>query len=124
MTSVAAKEKRRIYMLHYHKAHYAANKARYNAQAKARYRADPEAKHRYDAQRRKTLSKELAAFDRARNELRRGGSLMIWARARSRAKRYGLPFTIKVCDVVVPDVCPVLGIKLEPIKGARGGHDA
>ena len=33
--------------------------------------------------------------------------------ARVRAKKNGLPFTITREDVIIPDVCPVFGIKLE-----------
>lgn len=35
-------------------------------------------------------------------------------KARKRAAERGLPFTIKKSDIVIPDVCPVLGIKLRP----------
>jgi hypothetical protein len=47
------------------------------------------------------------------NKLRRqdvAGSLIVGAR--SNAKRRGIPFTIDRDDIVVPDVCPVLGIPL------------
>lgn len=33
--------------------------------------------------------------------------------ARARAKRKGLEFTLDVKDVVIPEVCPVLGINME-----------
>jgi hypothetical protein len=33
--------------------------------------------------------------------------------ARKRAQRFGLPFGIEPEDVLVPDVCPVLGIPLD-----------
>lgn len=33
--------------------------------------------------------------------------------ARSRAKRAGIPFTIKVTDIHVPVFCPILGLPLE-----------
>lgn len=33
--------------------------------------------------------------------------------AKDRAKRNGLEFTIKLRDLVVPDICPVLGIPLD-----------
>lgn len=37
----------------------------------------------------------------------------IWARAKSRARRKGLPFNIVVEDIVIPEVCPVLGTPME-----------
>lgn len=35
------------------------------------------------------------------------------ARSRNRAKRNGLEFTITEADVVVPEFCPVLGLRLD-----------
>jgi hypothetical protein len=43
--------------------------------------------------------------------------LQIWDSARSRAKRDNLPFEIKPSDIVVPEVCPVLGLSLRRQKG-------
>lgn len=42
--------------------------------------------------------------------------------AKFRAKRDGLPFLLKRSDITIPDVCPVLGIKLQ--CGDRKNHDA
>lgn len=36
--------------------------------------------------------------------------------ARRRAKNHNIIFNIKISDVVVPEFCPVLGIKLKPTK--------
>jgi hypothetical protein len=41
--------------------------------------------------------------------------------AKGRAKRAGVPFSLTPEDVVIPDLCPVLGI---PIKQGKGGHSA
>ena len=40
---------------------------------------------------------------------------------KSRAKKEGIPFNIDVEDIVIPDKCPVLGIKL--VRGQRGFCD-
>jgi hypothetical protein len=37
--------------------------------------------------------------------------------ARKRAKQKGLPFNIDVTDIVVPEFCPILGLRLERGKG-------
>lgn len=41
--------------------------------------------------------------------------------AKYRAKRDGLPFSLKESDITIPDVCPVLGYKLA--AGDRHNHD-
>lgn len=43
---------------------------------------------------------------------------LLWDKAKVRAKRVGVPFNIAVEDVVIPEVCPLLGIKLN--KNNRG----
>lgn len=51
----------------------------------------------------------------------RNPSRTIWIEARHRAKKAGLPFNIEPEDCVIPEICPVLGIKMSP-KG-RGHMD-
>lgn len=41
----------------------------------------------------------------------------MWLAARHRAKRGNFPFALKPEDIIIPDVCPVLGIKLAPGNG-------
>lgn len=38
----------------------------------------------------------------------------MYTQARNRAKRNGLDFNIEVSDIIVPEYCPLLGIKLFP----------
>ena len=40
--------------------------------------------------------------------------------ARSRAKKFNLPFNLELSDLVVPDVCPILGIPLVRNVDGRG----
>lgn len=56
---------------------------------------------------------------------------ILWTRARLRAQSQGFPFSITHEDIVIPEFCPVLGIKLEHAtketasRGSMGGfHDA
>lgn len=42
--------------------------------------------------------------------------------ARARAKKCGRAFNIREEDIVIPIICPVLGIRLRPNKG--GSHQA
>ena len=39
---------------------------------------------------------------------------VLWYSARRRAIKKGIPFTIKVEDIVIPKHCPVLGIPIGP----------
>jgi len=41
--------------------------------------------------------------------------------AKSRAKRYGFEFNIDITDVIIPEVCPYFGFKLE--KGTNKNSD-
>lgn len=41
-------------------------------------------------------------------------------KARERARKRGQPCTLKVTDIIIPEFCPLLGIKLERGKGVGG----
>ena len=43
----------------------------------------------------------------------------LWNNAKKRAKEYNLPFNIDIEDIVIPEICPVLGI---PLKVNVGGN--
>jgi hypothetical protein len=46
---------------------------------------------------------------------------LLWS-ARHRAKRRGTPFDIDESDIVIPDVCPLLGIPLFIMDGKPGNN--
>lgn len=46
----------------------------------------------------------------------------ILTRVKSRAKRDKIPFNLEISDIVIPDVCPVLGIPIVQNQGRRGYH--
>ncbi len=43
-------------------------------------------------------------------------------RAKQRCKQTGLEFSISVDDIVIPDVCPILGLKLNINSGKSGAY--
>jgi hypothetical protein len=44
-------------------------------------------------------------------------------RAKGRAKLKGQEFSLKVSDIVIPDVCPILGIPLNMNSGKSGAYN-
>ena len=45
---------------------------------------------------------------------------IIWNAAKQRARLQNVPFNIEVSDVIVPEVCPVLGCRLERTPKSAG----
>lgn len=89
-------------------AYYMANREEILAKQKARKQTNPEAeaeraRHWYD--------KNLAHY--------------LWHSAKARAKKYGIEFTIKKSDIVVPEYCPVFPhIKLTRGRGQKSPTSA
>lgn len=48
----------------------------------------------------------------------------MYRRAKARATSSGIEFSIDLSDIKIPEVCPILGIKLEPTAGKSGGFRA
>lgn len=80
-----------------HKEELKEYKARWFQENKSRIRSDRNAKYQ--------VAKETWP------------ELIMWEAARGRAKRKKLPFNIEVSDIIIPEVCPVLGLSLEINKG-------
>lgn len=48
----------------------------------------------------------------------------LWKGARDRAKQKGLDFNIEVNDIFIPELCPILGFKLESYSRQGGGFNS
>jgi hypothetical protein len=70
----------------------------------------------YEANKEKVIDRSAAYYE-ANKENKEKRML---SRAKGRAKRKNLPFNLEVEDVVIPAVCPVLGINLESTISAKG----
>ncbi len=46
--------------------------------------------------------------------------IVLWSSAKHRAKVLGIPFSITLEDILIPEFCPILGIRLERNKNTRG----
>jgi hypothetical protein len=114
----ANKEKRREQA----KAYREANREKYREVAKVYYEANKEkcreiAKVYYEANREK-YREAKKAYREANREKRREAGLLTGAKQRAKAK--GLEFNIDKEDVIIPEVCPVLGLRL--VQGSGGHH--
>ena len=85
-------------------AKYCSNVCSNRARNKKHYDNNPE---KFDAKRK---------WENSHTEQR------ILYRVKSRAKKAGIPFNIGISDIVIPDVCPILGIKLVLTNQGKGYH--
>ena len=69
------------------------------------------------------LQKDWASWNRpaVRHDRHLTPEYIMFTNAKKRAKKAGLPFDIEIDDVVIPDVCPLIGIPLS--KGEGTFHD-
>lgn len=65
------------------------------------------------------VAKDKQKRDKAKERAKKSEdhSYRLWCYARSRYNKYGVPFDIEPEDIVVPEFCPVLGVKLEKGEG-------
>jgi hypothetical protein len=110
-----------VYDPEWFRQRYLKNRDALLEKSKARYWANKDAKREYDKKRRIEMAKEIKATNKKRRTLNMGTARALFERARYRAARDGLQFNIEIEDIVVPECCPVLGIKLSPVS-KKGGH--
>lgn len=70
------------------------------------------------ANRKHGLSGDITACDH-RKKKGRSVEYVMWGNAKQRARKAGLSFDIKPTDIVTPDVCPCLGMRLERGVGTQ-----
>jgi len=61
--------------------------------------------------------------DRAiKRQLELSPEFKLWKAAKGRAKKTGKEFNIDISDVIIPEICPVLGIIIIPGIGSRNDN--
>jgi hypothetical protein len=68
------------------------------------------------------LQKQVCSKRMTTHGMDRTPEQSMWAMAKIRAKRKGLPFDLQMTDIVIPERCPMLGIVL--VQGNGRLHDA
>lgn len=82
---------------------------------------DKETKREYDRKRYRSKPDYFKKNSTAWRESNR--EWFMWSSARSRAKTKNLPFDIAKEDLVFPEFCPILGIKLSHAHGSYANKD-
>lgn len=101
------------------RAHQAAHGGERAMATLLRRRQDPEADRAYQAAWHEQNKPRRNADARERRTTYTPEYLAV-ARVKTRAKKQGIAFALTEADIVIPDVCPVLGIPLAPRVGLHG----
>jgi hypothetical protein len=102
----------------YQKQWYEANRERISLKGKSEYERNPEkAKQRVRQWKIDNPEKWRAIQDRAHKNIPPNAKL--WKLAKSRATKKKWEFNIEPSDIVIPEFCPVLGIRLQ--SNSRSG---
>ena len=100
----------------YSKQYYEKNKQRLNENSRKRYKENADkyrqaCKERYHAV--KTDPSFIERNKQNRIQFRKNNpEKIMWYSSKNRAKKLGIDFNIDVEDIVIPDVCPYLGISI------------
>lgn len=116
------------YNSEYHQRYYQEHKVEKRMQAAAWEKANPDklaairsrraAKLKVDPELRARATKATRAWERD------NPAAVLLRSARNRARRDRIDFTIDLADIKIPEICPLLGIKLAARQGGHGPQDA
>lgn len=119
LTSINNPEASVAYDPEYYRRYYQANKEKKRRQAKEWEARNPE-KMRESRRRQSARRRSLGLDVEARKKWEANNRpYILWNAARQRAKKSGVAFEIIRDDVVIPDVCPILGLKIDVLERGR-----
>jgi|DEB0MinimDraft_6_1074348.scaffolds.fasta_scaffold53017_3 hypothetical protein len=117
------RQKRREYMKKYH-AENREKRTEYNKEWKrAARKKDPDKYREYDKKQNKKYYEENKERLKEKNReyVKNNKPRYLLGGAKKRAKDKSLPFDLELSDIVIPEFCPMLGIRLEVQEGRSSG---
>jgi hypothetical protein len=123
MATSVVSEARREYRRAYYRANAERIKEKVRVYRKTRYKERWEnASEEEKAARRAKCNESAAKTKPWLTRRRRRPAAYLFNVARQRCRRTGTEFTITVDDIVVPEVCPLLGVVLDPYAESMDVH--
>jgi hypothetical protein len=115
-----------MYNPEYHRAYYQANKEKKREQGRIWEANNKDKVKAYRIKRIERLKKENPEllYASTRKWEKNNPEKVLFRSAKARSVKYKLDFNIEIEDVVIPEYCPLLGIKLEPREGGHGPKDS
>lgn len=107
----------------YHRAYYEKNKERIAVRKREYQLRNADKIREYNRNRPKRPPDEKSRKATADWE-ERNREYVLFNAARMRARKYGHEFSITLKDVLIPEICPLLGIKIERRRGGHGPKDS
>ena len=97
----------------YQREYYIKNRAKRIAASCERQNKLKAEKRIYDQKRRSLRGNELKVYDFHRSKTVSRRIAAMAQRAKQRAKKYNIPFSLLPSDIKIPEFCPILGIRLD-----------
>jgi len=115
-----------MYNAEYHKEYYQKNKERKRELGRIWENNNKDKVRVYQKKRRDKLRLENPEKlkEAQRNWDKNNPEKVLLNSAKQRSKKYNLEFNIELEDIVIPEFCPLLNIKIEPRENGHGPKDS
>ena len=114
-----------MYNPEYHREYYQRNKDKKREQGRIWEQNNKEKIKAYRKKRYDRLKQEGSQklHEATREWERKNPERVLLKAAKARAKKYGHEFNIEVEDIIIPEYCPLLDLKIEIRRGGHGPQD-